>query len=71
LSPEQFKYHVDDVQRTTHFAQWIADVLHNPLLARDVALEPNLRDQAHLVKTIRDHVSWLSNTGEQRIFVPN
>ena len=65
LSADQFKYHVDDVKKTTHFSKWIADVLKNPLLARDVNLEPNLHDQKHLVKTIRDHLNWLQHTHQQ------
>jgi hypothetical protein len=66
LNPAQFKYHVDEVHQTTHFqtthfSQWINDVLHNPLLAKDVNLPVNMRDQMHLVKTIRDHVHWLEH----------
>lgn len=69
LTPAQFKYHVDNVKKTTHFSQWISDVLGNPLLARDVQMEPNLSDQRHLVKTIRDHINWLQHTHQQIVHV--
>ena len=67
LSPDQFRYHVDDAKKTTHFSAWIAQTFHNPLLARDVDLEPNLSNQTQLVKTIRDHINWLEHTNEQII----
>lgn len=71
LSPEQFEHHVDDVKKTTHFSSWIANVLGNPLLARDVDMDPNRHNQTHLVKTIRDHINWLEHAQEHIIQVPN
>ena len=59
LTPEQFKLHVSLEGKRNDFAQWIFDVLKNPLLARDLNYDINLRDQKHYVKTIRDHVAWL------------
>lgn len=67
LSPEQFSYHVNDVKKTTHFSQWINEVLQNPLLARDINSGQNLTDQKALVKTIRDHVGWLEHTNEHEV----
>lgn len=58
LSPREFEHHVG-VDGRNDFAVWIHDVLHNPLLARDLNYPVNLHDKEHLVKTIRDHVTWL------------
>lgn len=64
LSPEQFKHHVEEAKKTTHFSEWISSVLNNPLLAHDIDLDPNWHDQGHLVKTIRDHINWLEHAQE-------
>jgi hypothetical protein len=61
LTPEQFKHHVSFEGKRNDFAQWILDVLNNSLLAKDLNLEANLKDQKHMVKTIRDHVAWLEH----------
>lgn len=61
LSPDEFTHHVSLAGKRNDFAIWVQDVLNNPLLARDMMLDDNLRDQAHLVTTIRDHVAWLEH----------
>ena len=61
LSPEQFKHHVNPVGKKNDFAVWIFDVLKNPLLAKDLNYEINLKDQKHYAKTIRDHATWLEH----------
>jgi hypothetical protein len=58
LSPDEFRYHVN-TEGTNHFALWILEALHNPLLAHDLNFDANIIDQKHYVKTIRDHVRWL------------
>lgn len=62
LTPGQFRYHVDAVTHSNHFADWIKNTLHNPLLAHDLNYAVNLNDQKHFVKTIRDHVHWLEHS---------
>ncbi len=59
LTPAQFHTHVN--QQENHVATWVQDVLHNELLAHDLRYPANIEDQAHCVKTIRDHVHWLES----------
>ncbi len=59
LTPTEFHYHVNAASKTNHFAEWIKNVLKNPLLAHDLNYAVNLNDQKHFVKTIRDHITWL------------
>ena len=61
LSADQFKNHVNPVGKKNDFATWIFDVLKNPLLAKDLEYDINLKDQKHYVKTIKDHLSWLEH----------
>jgi len=60
LSPEEFKHHVSPEGRN-HFADWIREVLKNPLLAHDLNYPINLNNQQHYVTTIRHHVKWLES----------
>ena len=59
LTSEQFHHHVNEEGKRNDFAVWIHDVLHNPLLARDLDFPVHLRDQKHYAKTIKDHIAWL------------
>ncbi|RME31821.1 hypothetical protein D6789_01480 [Candidatus Woesearchaeota archaeon] len=61
LSEAEFRQHVDPEGEFNHFADWIRGVLGNPELARDLNYDANLRDKAHYVKTIRDHIAWLES----------
>ena len=61
LTDFQFNHHVHVDKHDSDWAHWTRDVLQNPALANDMNLIVNLRDKAHLVKTIRDHVAWLES----------
>jgi hypothetical protein len=60
LNPDQFKHHVS-IEGRNHFADWIKEVLKNPLLAHDLNYPINLNNQQHYVMTIRHHVQWLES----------
>lgn len=61
LPDQEFRYHVSPDGKTNHFRLWINDVYRNQWLAKDLALEANLKDQHHCAKTIRDHLAWLNS----------